>query len=228
MFISSEDLKHQLIDLYRRLIVKERVGVHMSDFDFPRKSLYDRLYPVEPDEASILRWVRGESSHSFFRGVFKNFPNAKIEETKKFTVSGHASVASTPDVALVKMEPWPFDVIFEFKSTIGSKVAQHWVQRLHRYMAVNDTPYGVLVVHYLLRNRLECFPIELPEGRLNEIREAIPYMADLFEKGLSTGINVFPKCPKWMCRDCPHIVKCMRDFVKYSIKEVNPYAQSGV
>ncbi|MCL6579271.1 MAG: hypothetical protein K6T73_07790 [Candidatus Bathyarchaeota archaeon] len=221
MFIRSEDLKRQLIDLYRRLIVKERVGIHMSDLDFPRKSLYDRLYPIEPDEASILRWVRGESAHSFFRNIFKNFPNARIEETKRFEVLGHAPVSSTPDVALVKMESFPIgDVIFEFKSTIGNQVAEHWVRRLHRYMAVNETQYGVLVVHYLLRNKLDCFPVELPVKKLAEIKDSVFHMADLFEKGLSTGINIFPKCPDWICRDCTHKVRCMQDFTIPSIKEV--------
>jgi hypothetical protein len=220
MFLRSTELKQMLIDLYKRLIVKQRTNIHLSDFDFPRKSLYDRLYPVEPDEATILRWVRGESAHSFFRDIFKHFPNAEIEKTKPFVKMGHQPIYSTPDVALVKREDWPLDVVFEFKSTVGRQIAQHWVQRLHRYMAVNDDPYGVLTVHFLLLNKIECFPIELPESKLSSLRDSIAYIGDVFEKGLDSKINPFPKCPPWMCRDCTHKVRCMRDFTKYSIKEV--------
>jgi len=212
-----------LINLYKHLIVKQRISTHMSDLDFPRKSLYDRLYPEEPDEATILRWVRGESSHSFFRNIFKQFPNAEIEKTKALITPGHKAIYSTPDVALVKREDWPFDVVFEFKSTIGSRVAQHWVRRLHRYMAVNDDPYGVLTVHYLLRNKIECYPIELPETKLRSLKDSVVYFADLFDQGFKTGVNLFPKCPPWLCETCEHKVRCKRDLLHNSPKG-NHYA----
>lgn len=224
MFLKSDELKQMLIELYKRLIVKQRINTHLSDLDFPRKSLYDKLYPVEPDEATILRWVRGESSHSFFRSIFKEFPNAEIEKTKALTTPRNKVIYSTPDVALVKREDWPFDVIFEFKSTIGSRVAQHWIQRLHRYMAVNEVSYGVLTVHYLLHNKIECFPVELSENKLRSLKDSIVYIADLFEQSLQTKVNPFPRCPPWLCRDCPHQIRCVRDLAKFNFKEVNVYA----
>jgi len=185
----------------------------MSDLDYPRRSLYDRLYPKQPDMATILHFVRGESLHSFFRDVLGQLSNSRIEQKGvDVTPDGHELIHH-PDVMFVEIHEWPFPIVWEFKTTLGAKPAKHWVWRTHRYMASEDVEHGVLAVHYLLRNELKCYPMYVPSSRLRRLKDGVLYLTDLFERGLVSGKNPFPKCADCSYRgaSCRHRHLCIKD-----------------
>lgn len=213
---SSSFLEQLLQDLYIRMLWRKRLNVHMSDLDEPRRSMYDRMYPVKPSMATILNFVRGESSHSFFRDVLGQLPEAKVEKGRVDVTDAGTKLTSHPDVAFLKSEQWPDGIVWEFKSTLGKGPKKVWVKRTHRYMAVNDVNLGVLAIHYLLRNEIKCYPMQLTSDRLSILKSDVCFLADAFESGLATESNVFPKCTncRYIWQKCPHLKLCSKDGIK--------------
>jgi len=219
--ISSKRFEEFLLSLYRKMIVKERENLHMSDLDFPRKSFYDKVYGSTPSNEDILRWVRGQSMHSFFEGLFKSFPEVEVEKKNVITMPKHplaeVKLHFKPDVVVVKVsEVFPKKLVMEFKSTFKKTPAKHWSKRLKRYMAALECEDGVLVMHNLRENSLKCYPIHLSKGDLLKVKQDLFIEAVTYVRGLKKRVNPFPKssCPKWLCEECQHKEVCFMDSIK--------------
>jgi len=223
-FTRNPEIEGYLMNLYRRLIIKERSGVHASDLDFPRKALFDKLYPSPPSNSEILRWVRGQSLHAFFETIFKDYPNAEVEEETVYIRDG-TKIYTKPDVLLrfTGIEPNILvPIMMEFKTTMyelkGNPLPyEHWCQRLLNYMALYGTEMGVLTVQILDKDELKCFISPRITEELIELRrQMIFYRVKEFEEMLKKKVNYFDLCPAWLChKGCTHIPRCYR-----SLKEL--------
>jgi len=212
-FKRASNIEKYLIDLYKYAILKEeRKGIHVSDLDFPRKAIFDKLYPMEPSEQDIMRWIRGKSLHELFVKIFENNPNVKVEEETIFLREG-IELYATPDV-LLKISGMVMPIIMEFKTTLceirnNPLPYSHWVNRLLNYMSLHNTSLGVLAVQILDTDKLKCFiSPKLTEEQLEMRRQMIFYQVREINDMLRKKVNYFDLCPKWRCRTCPHIPRC--------------------
>jgi len=225
-FTRSLEMEECLVKLYKKIYAKrERKGVHTSDLDFPRKSLFDKLYPEEPKFQDILRWIRGESMHAFFETIFKDYPGAEVEKETIF-IRGGRKIYTRPDVLLrftVTEMPIINPITMEFKSTMyelkdNPLPYEHWCQRLLNYMALYGTEIGVLTVQILGSNEMRCYISPRLNAEVIEARrEMIFYLIEEFEKMWKKKENHFGLCPPWLCEKCRHILRCynsMNDFAK--------------
>jgi len=210
---SSKDLEGMLERLYIQLLWKRREKTHLSDLDTPRRSLYNRLYPEPPSFATVLNFVRGESSHSYFRDVLGQLPEAIVEAGRVDISPLGNELLSHTDTLFPKCKTWPTGIVWEFKSTMGVKPKTVWVKRTHSYMALHGITYGVLAVHYLMQNRIKCYPMQLPEWKLAQRREGLLYLTDLFVDGLERKKNPFPQCFNcaYVGAYCEHRERCKKD-----------------
>jgi len=113
-------------------------------------------------------------------------------------------------------------IIMEFKTTMrelkGNPLPyDHWCSRLLNYMALYGTEMGVLTVQILDTNEIRCYLSPRISDKLIELRrQMIFYQVKEFEEMLKKGVNHFLLCPKWLCRNCPHIPRCYK-----SLEELN-------
>ena len=231
-FVRSHESEEYLMSLYRKLIVKERKGMHISDLDFPRKALFDRLYPAEPTNEDMLKWIRGNSMHDFFEKIFKDNPKVKVEEPICF-IRGGQILHATPDVLLrFVREELPhitIPIIMEFKSTLfelkdSPLPYEHWCRRLLNYMALCGTQMGILVVQIMKPDELRCYVSpQISMKAVEYRREMIFYIVKAFKGMYREKTNYFQLCPPWLCATpCRHIPRCYR-----SMKEYAERVQSG-
>jgi len=219
-FVRSMDLEGEIMGLYKRLIVKQREGVHCSDRDFPRKALFDRMYPTEPDDKTTLKWIRGQSMHALFEALFAGRQGVEVEEETAYVRDGE-EMWSTPDVLLrISKGNLPLIMPFtmEFKSVLfevkGEPLPhQHWCNRLLDYMALTGSPVGAIVVQILWTSEIRCFVSPRVEWDIIESRrDDIFQFVRAFKHMWSKGANLFSPCPAWLCRSCPHhIVHCTKE-----------------
>jgi len=182
--------------------VKDPAKVGVSELCWcVRRSYYNRMNPIPPDEKTLIRFMRGRSLHDLILLCFDN-REVKIEiplECGKI-IRGYAD-------ALVN------DTLIELKTVKTYKWDSEHIQQLKYYMAALGKTSGCLIYHNVFSDELKFIPVNLTDGERHTVLCQLKNIADDFFYALETmNPSILPTAyiPD-LCKSCVYKIRCKGD-----------------
>jgi len=200
LIVHNQELRETIYNNIRSNVVKERVGIHLSDTIYCSRKAYFRKLGLSPKPSNDLcvLWMTGYAFQAYM------FPLEKEWTIIIDSINCTPDIPSGIEVKSTRMSSKKFDL---------DNVEQYKRQILGYCKALNKTEYD-LVVFFVCGDykppfpSLDCWHIVATQEEIDANWRDVLNRAVKIQVGLETGIPPEPDCMDWEWERCECIELC--------------------
>lgn len=212
----TEEVERDVLDSCKKMLSKERFGIHVSDLVSPRLAYLRKTHGNRISDKQAMMFVGGIAHHGIIESLAIKYGDTK---EKKIELDGiYGSVDCTRmgyPVEVKSTRAWKTDM-----------VSEDYVTQLRMYCVIMGKNKGFILIFFLnVKEEVEnketgewktqygpkivCHEVNFTDDELKEEKERMINNKNVLVEALnSKNGRGLPKCVSWKCKDCGYKAEC--------------------
>jgi len=211
----NESMEDEIYDACRKVLSKERTGIHVSDLLSPRQAFLRYKYGSRLSKKQIGMFMAGIAHHGIVESMIAVWGDREKKENMEGIQASIDCLRKGLPVEIKSTRAWKFD----------DKLSEHYIDQLKMYCVIKNVLQGHAVVFYLnvkMETKLAddswenyngpkiiCWDVDFEEEEMKTEKVNMINNRQVLDDAKRTGDGrALPRCARWKCKDCGYKVEC--------------------